>query len=66
MTENNFFDQLQVTDHLGCFGNFELKDPICRKYCAIKLRCLIERDHNAKVELWQDLADYDETLPKPQ
>ena len=66
MTANNLFDQLQIADHLGCFGNFMLNDPICRKYCAIKIRCLIEREHNSKLELWQDLAEYDTTLPKPQ
>ena len=66
MTANNLFDQLQIEDHLGCFGSFMLNDPVCRKYCAIKLRCLIERENNTKMELWQDLAEYDTTLPKPQ
>ena len=66
MGEKIIYDKMQIADHLGCFGNFELNDTICRKYCAIKLRCLIEHEHNLQQELWQDIADYDEILPKPQ
>ncbi|MBI5578123.1 MAG: hypothetical protein HY895_03140 [Deltaproteobacteria bacterium] len=30
--------------YTGCFGNFRFEDAVCRKHCAIRIRCAIERD----------------------
>ena len=49
-----------VIDHLGCFGSFDLDDSICRQFCAISLRCAVEKEKNARFELIQDLVTSDE------
>jgi hypothetical protein len=45
-----------LNDHLGCFGNFSAFDPICKKYCALNLRCAIESDRKEQMEILEDLA----------
>ena len=49
-------------DHLGCFGNFNIEDAICRKFCILSLRCTIERDNNARMEILEDMLSYDEGI----
>jgi len=46
---------LPSKDRLGCFGNFNIEDNICRKFCALSLRCSIENDQNSRMELLEDL-----------
>jgi len=53
-------------DHIGCFGNFSMEDPICRKYCALKLRCAIEREQNLRMDLLEDLIATDSMVFKLQ
>jgi hypothetical protein len=48
-----------LDDHLGCFGDFNIQNPICKKFCALSLRCAIERDHNSRLELLEDLMSPD-------
>ena len=59
-------DKSVFTDHLGCFGNFDLGDPICKTYCAINMRCAIEREQNDRIEILQDLAFSDDLSVKIQ
>jgi hypothetical protein len=34
----------QIIDaHLDCFGEFNSNDPICRKKCALCIKCHIEK-----------------------
>ncbi|CAN2041250.1 conserved hypothetical protein [Candidatus Magnetomoraceae bacterium gMMP-15] len=42
-------------DHLGCLGEFNPRDKICVKWCALNLRCAIEQDHNERMEFLDDL-----------
>jgi hypothetical protein len=49
-------------DHLGCFGNFNVEDAICKKFCALSLRCAIERENNARMEILEDMLSYDEGM----
>jgi hypothetical protein len=63
---NNHIDDLLIRDHLGCFGNFSLDDPICKKFCAINLRCAIESEQNARIEILQDLISSDDLYVKIQ
>jgi hypothetical protein len=48
--------KISTCDHLGCFGNFALSDPICKKYCALSLRCAIESDQKEQMEILEDLV----------
>ncbi len=45
--------------HLGCFSEFNGEDPVCGKLCALRLSCVIERNMNAQMELFEELVAYD-------
>ena len=44
-----------LNDHLGCFGEFNREDAICRRLCSLNVRCAIEREQNDEMELLEDL-----------
>jgi hypothetical protein len=48
--------RLVLDDYLGCFGNFNRGNLICKKFCAVNLRCAIERDQSVRLELIEDLV----------
>lgn len=41
-------------DHLGCYGDFDAEDTVCKKLCALNLRCAIDRDENVRMEIMED------------
>ena len=41
--------------HAGCFGNFRFEDAVCRKRCAIRIRCAIERDEKMLLEFVEEM-----------
>jgi hypothetical protein len=41
--------------HIGCFGEFNLQDRICRACCALRIRCAVESDMATKMELIEEL-----------
>lgn len=55
-----------LDNHIGCFGNFDIEDFICRKFCALSLRCAIKRDKNIQTELFEDLISFDSMSIKIQ
>ncbi len=60
------FDKTLIAEHLGCFGQFNLEDPVCKTHCAVNLRCAIERNQNDRFEILQELALSDEMYLKIQ
>ena len=56
--------RLCATDHLGCFGNFSMADAVCKKHCAVRLRCAIESDQNEQMEILEDLASFGDIYMK--
>ena len=48
--------RLVLDDYMGCFGNFNRNTLVCKKFCAVNLRCAIERDQNVRLELIEDLV----------
>jgi hypothetical protein len=44
-----------ATLHTGCFGNFRFEDAVCRKHCAIRIRCAIERDDKLLLEFVEEM-----------
>ncbi len=40
---------------LDCFGDFDKKELLCTKYCAIRLRCAVEQNYNMRIEILEDL-----------
>ncbi len=55
-----------VKEHLGCFGNFRFEDSICRKHCAIRIRCAIERDQRSFTEFMEEMEIGEEYFLKFQ
>jgi hypothetical protein len=51
-----------ATIPLGCFGSFQTEDPICRRHCAIRIRCAIERDQEIYLEVLEETASGDDQL----
>jgi len=45
-----------LDDYLGCFGGFNTNDKVCKKLCALNLRCAIEQEQNARIELLEELV----------
>jgi hypothetical protein len=45
-----------LNNHVGCFGNFSTNDPVCKKLCALNLRCYIEKDQNSKIEIIEEIV----------
>ena len=48
--------EYSLDQYLGCFGRYRSNDPICRKRCALNLRCAIEHDQNERYEILEELV----------
>ncbi len=55
-----------VDDYLECFGDLDLKDPVCRKYCALRLKCAIEQIEQDRLVQLEDLINVQEIPLKVQ
>jgi len=55
-----------LDQHIGCFGEFNPEDRICRTYCALCLRCAIESDQATRMEILEDLLFSETTNAKLQ
>ncbi len=42
--------------YLGCFGRFNSLDTVCKKYCALNLRCAIVQEQNTRQEILSALV----------
>ena len=58
--------KISLDDCLDCYGNFNIKNPICKTFCALSLRCAVERDKNIKIDLLEDLIFSSGMLTKIQ
>ncbi len=52
-------NEIIFDDVLGCFGDFDVRDPVCRKFCALNLRCAVECYRNDQMELWEEMVTAD-------
>ena len=59
------FEEL-LNDRLDCMGEFHREDDICRKHCALRLRCAIEHSQKARLELIEDIMTSNSTFIKIQ
>ncbi len=41
--------------HLDCFGDFRPEDVICKTHCILCIRCLIEKNQNAQMEIFEEM-----------
>jgi hypothetical protein len=49
-----------------CFGDFNFSNKICRKYCALRLRCAIEQGEQMRMEQIEDWMAVQEMPSKVQ
>jgi len=55
-----------LLDRFDCIGEFDSGDDICRRHCALRLRCAIERDQNTRLELIEDMVASNSSFVKIQ
>jgi hypothetical protein len=55
-----------IRDHLGCFGGFQKDDPICKRFCALRIRCAIQQDQNVRLEIMEELVACERAVLKIQ
>jgi len=48
--------EFSMDRYLGCFGGYRKNDSICRKRCALNLRCVIEHDQKERFEILEELV----------
>ena len=58
--------EMHLMDQLDCFGGFHQENPICRKYCALNIRCAIEQDQTNRMEMFEDMMSVEEQFSKIQ
>ncbi len=56
---NDVYSIIEKTDHLGCLGNFNPQQEICRKQCALSLRCIIVSHQQAFWEQFENLVEFE-------
>jgi len=66
MTKNESKEKISLDKHLGCFGEFNIKDPVCKNFCALNIRCSIESNQNNLMEFLEDVVSSDEFFLKIQ
>ncbi len=49
-----------------CFGEFDIQEKLCAKYCAVSLRCSAEQVHDMKNDILDRLLSFDASFLKPQ
>jgi hypothetical protein len=59
-------DDMTIDERMECFGEFHLSDSVCRKFCSISLRCVMERDEKARAEMLEELVFTDNASMKIQ
>lgn len=64
--KKELINQLSLDDYLDCLGNFNIQDPLCKTFCALSLRCAIDRDKNTRLELLEDLMSHNGVFIKMQ
>lgn len=57
LTNDNFVE---------CFGHFNINHTICRKHCALRMRCAIEQGEQARLEQIEDWMAVQEMPSKIQ
>ncbi|MCF8067253.1 MAG: hypothetical protein K9L30_01575 [Desulfobacterales bacterium] len=64
--KKTLLDEQALDNHLGCFGHYRSMDTMCKKLCALRLRCAIEFDQNVRMEILEDLVASEELYMRMQ
>ncbi|MEJ2040184.1 MAG: hypothetical protein P8X55_14820 [Desulfosarcinaceae bacterium] len=58
-----YTNDLETDTALECLGDFDKTRTVCRKHCVLRLKCVIEQDHNLRMEMFEEwVAAQDEAL----
>ena len=55
------FQMSSLDEHLGCFGEFDARNEICKRYCVLNIRCTIEKEQNKNMDYIEELITYDDS-----
>ncbi len=47
-----------LENEVACFGEFDIERTICRKYCALRLRCAAYKQKYASIEQMEEWTEY--------
>lgn len=50
----------EKTDHIGCLGNFNAQQELCRKKCALSLRCIVATNQQSIWEQFESMFEIDD------
>ena len=56
--------KISLDKYVGCFGRYRNTDGICRKRCALNLRCAIEHDQSERYEILEELVSANDIVMK--
>lgn len=62
----HLFKDNDYTDTVDCYGRFDFKASLCRKLCAVRLRCAVEQSEQLKIEQLEDMISAYEITSKIQ
>lgn len=54
--QKEFIRSVLLDNYLGCFGGFNINDAVCKKCCALSLRCAIEQEQKSRIEILEELV----------
>jgi hypothetical protein len=56
-------DSIDIPD---CFGDYNKKNKLCKKYCSISIRCCILYNKNPRIDILEKLLTHNHYAIKPQ
>jgi hypothetical protein len=56
------FEILKMDTEIDCLGEFNIKKTVCRKYCALRLRCAVLKQGRSAIEQPEELSE-DQDIP---
>ena len=62
--KNTLVAQDPLDRYVGCFGEFNAEDPVCKRVCALRLRCAVDSTQKDRISLIDELFNSDELLVK--
>ena len=48
----------------NCFGTYSDTHPVCARYCNVRLKCMIEKEHSLQTALMEEIIFLEDDVPK--
>ncbi len=55
-----------LADRFDCFGDFDLHDSVCMKWCHVNIRCAIAKEQYDQLDIMEDFFDTVLESPRSQ